>query len=840
MADQPVPPDPNEEPTLVNPAELPTLTDAAEMPTLVDAAEMPTLGNLVTAPAPAGMAPIVFAAQDKIGGYTLIRKLGEGGMGVVYEALQESPRREVALKIIRGAFVDEQAVRMFQREAQALARLQHPGIAAIYASGSTPDGQHYFAMELVRGLRLDHFLQRARPDVPGRAAVRARLELFLALCDAVSYAHQRGVIHRDLKPANILVREADAGSTSASSGRLASIKVLDFGLARIAEDDLGGPNQATRPGTIQGTVPYMSPEQVQGHTDRVDVRSDVYALGVILYEMLAGQLPYDLSQMSLLEAARVICEQPPRSLRQAAGAALPISHDLEVIVRKALEKDPAERYQSAAALAEDIRRSLNDQPILAQPPSTAYQVRKLVARHKVGFGFATAVVVLLVGFAVAMAVAAQRIASQRDRANREAQVAEQESGFLTNLFQSSRPDQARGKTVTARELLDRGAASIQGDRSMDPEVKAALLDTMGASYTGLGFYAQSQPLLEASLAARRALYGAQSKPVAETLRDLGRLALDRGDTTSAMRDYTRALAVAQQSEGPSNADVAKLLNDIGSAYERSGKLADAQPYLERSLAMTAKIEGPNSKSLIAMRSNLAILAYSRQDYAAAEQQFSQELDLAKRVYGPDHPFVAKITNNLGGVLFTEKKYAAAEAAYAQALTLNRKLLGDKHPEVAVELENIGEARDAQGDLAGADQAYSQALAILRPQVAATDARLRFVETNLGSVLVREGSAAQLQQAELLLRAALAADEKALARGSWDTADAQAELGGALLAQGKLVEAEPLLAGSLPTLQAKLGPNDPAAVTRTVQRLIALYQRNGDAAKARVYAAMLRN
>ncbi|MGH9480168.1 MAG: tetratricopeptide repeat protein, partial [Terriglobales bacterium] len=613
--------------------------------------------------------------------------------------------------------------------------------------------------------------------------------------------------------------------------------VLDFGLARIAEDDLGAPNQATRPGTIQGTVPYMSPEQVQGRTDRVDVRSDVYALGVILYEMLAGQLPYDLSQLSLLDAAKVICEQPPRPLRHAAGEKFPVSHDLEVIVNKALEKDPERRYQSAAALAEDIRRSLSDQPILAQPPSTTYQVRKLVARHKLGFGFAVVVAVLLVGFAVSMAVAARRIASQRDLANREAQVAEQESGFLTNLFQSSRPEQARGKIVTARELLDRGAASIQSNRAMNPEVKASLLDTMGASYSSLGFFAQSQPLLEASLAASRALHGAQSTQVAATLRDLGHLALNRGDTAHAYAYYTQALAMDQRVEGASNPDVAKLYNDIGSALASSGKLAQAQPYFQKSLALTTQIEGPNSKSLIAMRSNLAIIAYSQKDYAGAEQQFSQELALAKRVYGPDHPNVAKITNNLGAVLFTEQKYPAAEAAYAAALALNRKLLGDKHPEVAVDLENLGEARDAQGELPSAEQAYRQALAILQPQVPSTDHRLRFAETNLGSVLTREGGPAQLQQAELLLRAALAADEKAAPKGSWDTADAQSELGGCLLAQGKLAAAQPLLVNSLPVLRAKLGANDPAAVTRALQRLVTLYQRRGNPAPARQYAAL---
>ncbi|MGH9481672.1 MAG: serine/threonine-protein kinase, partial [Terriglobales bacterium] len=509
------------------------------------------------------------ASGQKIGGYTLVCRLGEGGMGVVYEAVQENPRRHVALKIIRGgSLVDEQSVRMFQREAQVLARLQHPGIAAIYECGRTADGQHYLAMEMVRGWALDTYLRRPEAEAAGdKAWVRRRLELFLKICDAVSYAHQRGVIHRDLKPANILVPMPAPASVTVSTvaARAAEVKVLDFGLARLAEDELGGSSLLTQPGTIQGTVPYMSPEQVRGSTDQVDVRSDVYALGVILHEMLDGKLPYDLSRASLPEAARIICEQPPQPLALAAhgGGGGGLARELGIIVGKALEKEPARRYQSAAALAEDIHRCLHDLPILAQPPTTAYQLRKLIARHRAGFAFAAALVLLLAGYAVTMAVAAHRISAQRDRANREAQVAEQVSGFLTNLFQSSRPEQARGRTVTALELLDRGAGSIRANAAMDPEVKASLLDTMGGAYSSLGSFSQSEPLLQAALATRTALYGAQSKPVADTRRDLGQLAYNRGDDRAAQDQYTRALAIYQQVEGPGNLDVAKLLNDLG-------------------------------------------------------------------------------------------------------------------------------------------------------------------------------------------------------------------------------------------------------------------------------------
>ncbi|MGH9476221.1 MAG: protein kinase domain-containing protein [Terriglobales bacterium] len=808
--------------------EQPTL-GAEVSPLAVPAAEAVTLAGTAM---PAG-AP----AQTKVGNYTIVKRLGEGGMGVVYEALQENPRRAVALKIVRGAFADEHAVRMFQREAQVLGRLKHPGIAAIYESGQAGDGQYYFAMELVRGVRLDEYLQRQKEDAASsRGLERRQLEVFLQLCEAVSYAHQRGVIHRDLKPANILVQEPETLSPLGGHAP-AQIKVLDFGLARISEDELGGLSVQTQPGTIQGTVPYMSPEQVCGQVEQVDVRSDEYALGVILYQLRSGQMPYELRRASLPEAARIICETPPQALPPALRKT-PLGRDLAVIVNKALAKEPAGRYQSVAALAEDIHRALNDQPILAQAPSTVYQVRKLVARHKASFAFILALVVLLVALAGAMTVAARRIAGQRDRANREAQVAEQVSGFLVRLFQVSKPERARGKTITARELLDKGAASIQAERSMDPQVKASLLDTIGDAYSSLGFYRTAQPLLEAALKTRQEVFGAESAPVAQTLKDLGGMAADQGETQAAERYYLQSLAAYRKAEGGNNDDFAKALNNAGTAEASLGHLRGAQSYFQRALDLRTALSGPSSAQLIPIRANLAYLAYERNDYAGAVEQFRQELALAKKVDGPDHPFVAELENNIGAVLFMQKQYGAAGRYYRQALALDRKLLGGAHPQIGQELANLGEVEDASGSLRGAQQDYQQALAILRAKVPGTDARLRFVETNLGSVLVREGGAAELQEGSGLLRTALAADKKALPAAAWDIADAESELGGCLLAQGRVQAAEPLLVNSLRVLRAQLGANDPASVPRALQRLVAVEMRLGKRALAQHYAALL--
>ncbi len=351
----------------------------------------------------AGMAAIADASTpdtpplpEKVGSYRILRRLGEGGMGIVYEGEQQTPRRTVAVKVVRGGqYVDDYRVKLFQREAQTLGRLRHPAVAAIYEAGRTDDGQHFFAMELVRGVPLIEYVRVQDVDQ------RDRLRLFQRICDAINYAHQRGVIHRDLKPTNILV-DPDGNP-----------KVLDFGLARITDPDTGLPGSGTEIGRLMGTLSYMSPEEARGDLDGIDVRSDVYSLGVIFYELLAGQLPYRVSRAVLHEAVRTICEEPPprpsafnRSLRG----------DLDTIALKALEKTRARRYQSAAAFAEDIERYLTDQPILARRASGLYQIRKLVVRHKLFCTFLAALI-LVVGAARIWVGRAERVLQESHRLN---------------------------------------------------------------------------------------------------------------------------------------------------------------------------------------------------------------------------------------------------------------------------------------------------------------------------------------------------------------------------------------------------------------------------------------
>jgi WD40 repeat protein/serine/threonine protein kinase len=368
-----------------------------------------------------------YIAPIFIGEYRIIRKLGEGGMGIVYEAEQQHPRRLVALKVIRGGqLFSESKIKQFQREVRALARLKHIGIAAIYESGSADDNQYYFAMELVRGAPLLDYVKGGRHTCTQTPlGIRQRLELFLKLCDAISYAHQRGVIHCDLKPANILV--ADEPEWQSIAGSLmngSEIKVLDFGLARVIDEDGTCGSSVSKLGLIKGTLPYMSPEQISGDPGKIDVRTDVYTLGVILYELLTERFPYEVERTSLPQAIRVICEETPKppsrmwseTRDRESKKTERVDRDLETIVLKALEKDPERRYQSAAAMGEDVGRYLTNRPINARPPSAFYQFRKLIARHKTPFALLAIVFMLLLGFTAMLARQSARIANERDKA----------------------------------------------------------------------------------------------------------------------------------------------------------------------------------------------------------------------------------------------------------------------------------------------------------------------------------------------------------------------------------------------------------------------------------------
>ncbi len=413
------------------------------------------------------------APEEPIGPYRLLTKLGEGGMGEVWLAEQQEPvRRRVALKLIKAGMDTKHVVARFEAERQALALMDHPYIAKVFDAGATSRGNPYFVMELVEGEPITAYWDRHKLTTQGR------LELFVQVCEGVQHAHQKGIIHRDIKPSNVLVTVSD--------GR-PSPRIIDFGVAKATSQRLTDKAIYTELGALLGTPVYMSPEQAEPGKEDVDTRTDVYALGVLLYELLVGVLPFDpvsLRTANLDELRRLIREVDPPRPSTRVGLARWLRGDLDWITMKALEKDRARRYASPGELAADIRRHLDHRPVLAGPPSTLYRAGKFVRRH--GFGVLTAacLLALLATLAVSQAIQARRIARERDRANLEAATAKQTADFLVGLFEVADPGEARGRSITALEILDRASERIESELGQEPSVRARLQATMSQVYKG--------------------------------------------------------------------------------------------------------------------------------------------------------------------------------------------------------------------------------------------------------------------------------------------------------------------------------------------------------------------
>jgi len=764
------------------------------------------------------------AAGWMIGGYRIIRKIGAGGMGIVYEAEQQHPKRLVALKVIQGGrYVDEHQIKLFEREAQALARLKHPGIAAIFESGRTPDGQHFFAMELVRGETLKEYLDRTSetgPLQPGQ--LKERLSLFRKIAEAVTYAHQRGVIHRDLKPSNIFVQREMVSEDSDSELPTPGIKILDFGLARITETDLAVATVESEVGRIQGTLPYMSPEQVRGNPDEIDVRTDVYSLGVILYEMVSGRRPYEINKAMLHEAVRVICESPPIPLTKSWSGTKRLDHDIETIVDKALEKQPGRRYQSVSAFGEDVARFLTGQPILARPPNALYQVKKMVARHKVGFGFATSLVLLIAAFGIVMSIQAHRIAQERDRASREARISREVSEFLVGLFEVTDPFEGRGKDVTAREILDRGSKRITDELKDQPEVRARLMDTMGRVYRSLGSYDKAMELVQQGLDMRLKLNGRDSLEAADSLTTLGVLKMDKGDFAASEPLMRAGLEIRRKRLGTDSIAVAESLNDLASLKFQTRDWKESEQLFREAVAIHRKALGSENLTVATSLNNLAMVLRYEEKLAECEALYTESLAIRRKLLGNGHPFVAQSLNNLARLYLRQGKYVLAEPMFLEALSINRKAVGESHPVVAANLSNLGLLYLQQRQFSKAEECYRQALTLDRKNYGENHPDVAQSLQNLGVVFTEERN---FPEAEKFLHQAITLKLMRFDGNHFEVATTKNLLGACLMEEGKYKEAEPLLLGSYAIIKKQFGIQHDRT-QKAGGRLVTLYQKWG--------------
>ncbi len=751
-----------------------------------------------------------------IPGFRIQRQIGEGGMGEVYEAEQFAPiRRRVALKVIKRGSESKEVMARFESERQALALMNHPSIARVYDAGVSEWGRPYFAMELVAGIPIVRYCDQHR------LGTGERIEVFIEVCNAVQHAHQKGIIHRDLKPSNVLVALQDGKPVP---------KIIDFGVAKATEQRLTERTLLTEFGQLIGTPEYMSPEQAELTALDVDTRTDIYSLGVLLYELLVGSLPFDLAslrQAGFDEIRRRIREEepprpstrlsrsrdtstrvatdrgtdPPTLLRQLRG-------DLDWITMKALEKDRTRRYETANGFALDLERYLRHEPVRARPPSPLYLARKFARRHRLAVAAAAVAGLGLLLGALAATLGLLRAQRAEGQARREATTARQVADFLVDLFEVSDPGQARGDSVTAREILDRGAERIGRELGDEPVVQARLLHTLGKVYGALGLYETSAPLLEQSLARREALLDADHLEVAESLHDLGDLYRKQARYAEAEPLLVRAIELRERALGPESPELARSLVNLAVLYENHGRYAEAAPLFERALSIQERSAGAAPADVAATLQNLAILQAKQARHAEAEGLFRRVLEIQERELGADHPTVGTAYNNLAIALKLQEKYEEAAPLYQRAFEIRRRALGPEHSSVADTLNNLGNLHQEQGDLARAEPFYRDALRIYESAYGAGHPAVARTLDNLAQLLVKQS---QWSEAEATYRRALTLREKALGEDHPEVATNLYNLGSLLYERRRFAEAEPPLRRSLAVREQVIGPDSlPAA------------------------------
>jgi tetratricopeptide (TPR) repeat protein/tRNA A-37 threonylcarbamoyl transferase component Bud32 len=664
-------------------------------------------------------------ANRRIGPYRIERELGRGGMGAVYLAVRadDAYHKRVAIKLMGGGVPSEESRARFRSERHILAALTHPNIAALLDGGSTDGGEPYVVMEYVEGRPIDEYCRA------GGLSVEARLRLFRDVCAAVQYAHGFLVVHRDIKPGNILVTPEGTP------------KLLDFGIAKLLDPALVPYTLAQTASSVRVLTPaYASPEQIRG--EAVTTATDVYSLGVLLYELLTGERPYTVTseRPGELEEA-VLKQEPPRpssvASRARGGRRRRLPRDLDTIVLKALRKEPAQRYASVDQLSEDVRRHLEGLPIRARPDTWRYRAGKFAGRHRLGVAVATLFVLLLATFAGTMFVQARRIARERDAAQRERARAEQVAAFLVDIFKASDPAEARGETITARELLDRGAERIERELGGEPETRATLEDAIGQVYMSLGLYPEAETLLSRALESQQSLHTEESAEVADALFSLGQLRRVQGDLESAESLFRQALGIRRQVLGENDVAVAEVLSDLGSVLRRTD-LDAAEAAHRQALAIRRERLPPDHPDISDSINNLALVLDNMGRYAEAEPLFRELVERDRRDFGEDHPYFATTLNNLGMLLNSMGKYEEAKAMVTRGLEIRREILGPDHPEVATSLNNLGLTAEARGDYAECARWVREAITVHQKRLAPGHPDLATSHSNLGWCLMRAG------------------------------------------------------------------------------------------------------
>ncbi len=786
----------------------------------------------------------------RLGAYRLLELIGRGGMGEVFLAVRDDATFEqrVAVKVLRDAAASREQVARFRTERQILAALTHTNIAHLLDGGSTEDGRPYLVMEYVEGVPIDAYCDHHR------LGLGERIELFRQVCSAVDHAHRNLLVHRDIKPGNVLVTDD------------AVPKLLDFGIAKPLDPGAFPTTvEATRTRHQLLTPAYASPEQVAG--EPITTASDVYSLGVLLYKLLSGHLPYPNARpgsasttvydedpqrpstavdrkVKTMEDRGEVPRPTPEQIAEDRGlrpAQLrrQLTGDLDHILLTALRRDPQRRYGSVERFADDLRRHLAGLPVWAQGDSLAYRLRKLVRRHRATTAVAITLLASLTAFAVTAAWQATRIAQERDAARLDRDRAEQVATLFEEMFELSDPSTALGETITAREILDRGAERLRRELADQPELRGALLTTVGGVYLKLGLYDRAKGILEEGLAARREALG-EHPDVAQTVLRLADVELLRGDYDAAESrveealaltdgvegagstafegvrilagsargrgDYVRSLALYRRAlelsrrlfDGDSMA--ASTLSDIGVLVHDQGDYDSAAGYYRQALEIQRRILPPADPRLVTTLSNLATVEADLGDLESAEERLTEVLRIREKVLGPEHPFIAITLHNLATVQQGRGDLAAAEAGFRRVLELRLRILGEDHPMTAHSVHTLGVLLRSRGD-PEAEPTLVRALALERNAMGDRHPLVAYTLLALGQLYLEGG---QPGRAEPLFREGHSIWSEALPPEDWRTAVASGRIGASLLRQGRLDDAEPLLRAARAALADRPG------------------------------------
>ena len=800
-----------------------------------------------------------------LGPYRLLSKLGEGGMGSVWLARRadDVSEHEVAVKQIHAGARGEANVERFRAERRILARLEHPAIARLLDGGTAPDGSPYLVMERVVGVALTEHCEAQR------SSLHQRLELFLKVCDAVAYAHRSLVVHRDLKPSNILV-SVDGQP-----------KLLDFGIARLLEGTDSGA-QATALHLQRFTAEYASPEQVRG--EPVTTSTDIYSLGVVLYELLTGSRPHHLDGLGRDEIERRISDSTPdaasvRALTRRTGSdaswARALRGDLDNVLRKALAADPARRYSSVEGFADDIRRFLAQMPVLARPDTWRYRAGKFGRRHRWWLAAASLVLAGVAAFTVALAMQVERTARERDRALDAERRAGEVSGFLTTLFEINDPSESRGNAVTARELLDRGAERIGGELDESPTVQAALLTTMAGAYLGLGLETRGLELQKQALdvreaAVRKEASEANELALAEALQFYGNDLRRLSRFAEAEPVMLRGLALRERILAPTQPAIADSLNDLGLLETETGRLDDGERHLQRALEIRRTALGEVHPLVALTLNNLALVHVERGNFDRAAETHARALEIRRQSLGEDHPqtinslhaYASSLIragkldegekhlravviyrervlgidhfqtlnarNALASLLHDRGDSGNAETYYRSNLAGYLRLYGETHLDTAVCLNNMASLLEDMGRFEEAAQLHARSFAARRTVMGGENATVIRSEHNFGRALWAAGNRVEgrrhLDHALAWRRANLSPDHADVA-ASW------IQIGRAARDEGRAEEARKAMNEAL-AIQRRAWKNGHFRILETHAELIVLEAGVGDAAACR--------